>query len=44
VIITASLIDIIASKKAANRPKDQAQLPVLEATLRVLEEMRSKRG
>ena len=40
-IVTASLRDIIASKKAANRPKDQAQLPVLEATLRVLEEMRS---
>jgi hypothetical protein len=31
----ASLEDIIRSKRAAGRPKDRAQLPVLEATLRV---------
>lgn len=29
----ASLEDIVKSKKAANRPKDRAVLPVLEATL-----------
>jgi hypothetical protein len=42
-VLVASLADIIASKRAANRPKDQAQLPVLESTLRVLEEMRNKK-
>jgi hypothetical protein len=31
----ASLEDIIASKEAAGRPKDQAQLPILRDTLRV---------
>ena len=31
----ASLEDIIASKEAAARPKDQAQLPILRDTLRV---------
>jgi hypothetical protein len=30
----ASLGDIIASKKAAGRPKDLAVLPVLEETLK----------
>lgn len=29
----AALADIIRSKKAANRPKDQASLPILELTL-----------
>jgi hypothetical protein len=29
----AALADIIRSKKAANRPKDQATLPILELTL-----------
>ncbi len=29
----ASLEDIVKSKKAANRPKDRAVLPILEATL-----------
>jgi hypothetical protein len=33
--IVASLEDIIASKEAAARPKDQAQLPILRDTLRV---------
>jgi hypothetical protein len=28
---------IIASKRAANRPKDQAVLPALEAALRVID-------
>lgn len=36
-LVVACLPDIIASKRAANRPKDQAQLPILEATLRVIE-------
>jgi predicted nucleotidyltransferase len=31
----ATLEDIIASKEAAGRPKDQAQLPILRDTLRV---------
>jgi hypothetical protein len=43
-ILSASLADIIASKRAANRPKDRAQLPVLESTLRVLEERATKKG
>jgi hypothetical protein len=38
-IVTASLADIIASKRAAGRPKDKAQLPVLETALRVLREI-----
>lgn len=33
----ASLEDIIASKRKANRPKDRAALPILEETLRVKE-------
>jgi len=41
-IVSASLADIISSKRAANRPKDRAQLPVLESTLRVLEAMRDE--
>ena len=32
-ILVASLDDIIASKQATNRPKDQAQLPALRALL-----------
>jgi hypothetical protein len=44
VICSASLADIIASKRAANRPKDIAQLPILESTLRVLEEMQRTKG
>jgi hypothetical protein len=31
----ASLADIIASKKATGRPKDKAQMPILEAALAV---------
>ena len=31
VVVVASLADIIASKKAANRPKDQQSLPYLES-------------
>lgn len=42
-ILSAYLGDIIASKRAANRSKDQAQLPILEATLRVLEERQGKK-
>jgi hypothetical protein len=33
----ASLADVIASKRAADRPKDRAQLPILVDTLRVIE-------
>ena len=36
VAVVASLEDIIASKEAAGRPKDIAQLPILRDTLRVL--------
>jgi hypothetical protein len=43
-IVSASLTDIISSKRAANRPKDRAQLPVLESTLRVLEAMQGAHG
>lgn len=39
----ASLRDIIRSKKAANRPKDRAQLPILEATMKVLAEVAKKK-
>jgi len=34
--VVASLEDIIASKEAAGRPKDIAQLPILKDTLQVL--------
>jgi len=33
-LLVADLRDIIRSKRAANRPRDRAALPVLEATLR----------
>jgi hypothetical protein len=33
---TASLMEIIRSKAAANRPTDQATLPILEALARKL--------
>ena len=36
------LARIIASKRAANRPKDRAILPVLEDTLRVLESRKGR--
>ncbi len=36
VAVVASLEDVIASKAAAGRPKDLAQLPILRDTLRVL--------
>ncbi|MBT9555749.1 MAG: nucleotidyltransferase [Myxococcales bacterium] len=39
VVIAASLEDVIASKRAAGRPKDLAVLPVLEATLEVRNKM-----
>ena len=38
-ILSASLADIIASKRAADRPKDRAALPILESTLLVLTEL-----
>ncbi len=40
-VVVASLEDIIRSKEAANRPKDQRSLPVLR---RLLEEARKNRG
>jgi predicted nucleotidyltransferase len=36
VAVVASLEDIIASKEAAGRPKDIAQLPILKDTLQVI--------
>jgi hypothetical protein len=33
---TAALVDVIRSKRAANRPKDQASLPILEELARKL--------
>jgi hypothetical protein len=35
VVVAAALEDVVRSKTAANRPKDRAQLPILEDTLRV---------
>lgn len=39
----ASLADVIRSKRAADRPKDRAQLPILEETLKVLEELAARK-
>lgn len=39
----ASLADVIKSKKAANRAKDLASMPVLEETLREKEKIQRKR-
>jgi hypothetical protein len=44
VAVVASLEDVIASKEAAGRPKDQAQLPILRDTLRVLRALDPDRG
>jgi phage FluMu protein gp41 len=41
VAVVASLEDIIASKEAANRPKDLGQLPILRDTLRVLRALKT---
>lgn len=38
-VLVASLRDVIRSKEAANRPKDQAQLPALRATLERIREL-----
>lgn len=35
-VLVASLADVIRSKEAANRPKDQAQLPALRQTLEII--------
>ena len=40
-VLVASLLDVIRSKEAANRPKDQAQLPALRETL---ERVRARQG
>lgn len=39
-LLVADLADVVRSKRAANRPRDRAVLPVLEATLRE----RTKKG
>lgn len=41
-VLVASLADVIRSKEAANRPKDQAQLPALRQTLEIIR--RRERG
>src|SRR5262249_55437095 len=41
--VVASLADVIASKAAADRPKDRAQLPILRDTLRVKEALAKTR-
>ena len=38
-ILVASLEDVVKSKRAADRPKDRAVLPVLEETLRLAREV-----
>lgn len=43
-VMVASLSSIIDSKKKANRPKDRAALPILEATLKTIEAMESEQG
>jgi hypothetical protein len=40
--VVASLADIIRSKEAANRPKDQAVLPILRDALRVIDALEGK--
>jgi hypothetical protein len=40
-VLVASLPDVIRSKEAAGRLKDQAQLPALRQTLEVLRERES---
>jgi hypothetical protein len=42
-VAIASLADVIRSKEAANRPKDQAQLPALRQTLEMIRERERKR-
>jgi hypothetical protein len=39
VAVVASLEDVIASKEAADRDKDRAQLPVLRNTLKVIKKL-----
>ncbi|HVY45582.1 MAG TPA: hypothetical protein VHB21_06865 [Minicystis sp.] len=41
-ILVASLADVIKSKRAAGRPQDRAVLPILEETLREIEEAKGK--
>lgn len=43
-LLVAALEDIIASKRAANRPKDRVHLPLLEETARVLAIVRREKG
>jgi hypothetical protein len=43
-ILFASLRDVIRMKEAANRPKDQAQLPALRQTLEILRERSAATG
>ncbi len=39
-IRVAALEDIVRSKKVADRPKDRAQLPILEQSLAVLKKLK----
>lgn len=43
-ILVASLVDIIRSKKAARRPRDQAVLTILERTLEKTTGQKGKAG
>lgn len=40
-LLVSDLRDILKSKRAANRPRDRAVIPVLEATLRAQEETKT---
>jgi hypothetical protein len=42
-VLVAALADVIRSKEAANRPKDQAQLPALRQTLEMIRERQRRR-
>jgi hypothetical protein len=42
-VLVASLADVIRSKEAANRPKDQAQLPALRQTLETIRTRQRRR-
>jgi hypothetical protein len=42
-VLVAALADVIRSKEAANRPKDQAQLPALRQTLEAIRARRRTR-
>ncbi len=43
-LAVATLADVIASKRAANRPKDRVQLPLLEETARIVAVVERREG